>query len=435
MWFVLYMSPDGRKTSHVSGGVIRCKGVVSIATTNNSFVQDILQKHTIFKDESVLDVEYTPDSLMHRDKEIGSLALFFRPLLETPGKASPVALIYSRSGTGKTSITKTFGGIAADLLKSKGVDLKYVHINCKFVTNMHALMQQIVRSTTGADVKGLSPDLMFREMYRQLDANDKYLLLTLDEVDWFIKRTGEDLIEQLTRYREELSRPKRLAIIFVIRDSNIDTMAELERSKLHRTFGARMLRLQPYTKEQLVDIIIQRIQMAFKTDGSVPDDIIDFIADMTCSVGDAYYAIQILWKAGKCADNFGMNRIIPEHVRMAKSMTDPKVRSKDLLSLSRDEKVVLQAVANLLRIESNIYVSLSEIIDEYHVLCETYRCKPADNQTIKGYLLDLSRIGFVDIKHANSRLEEASIHDVPIGILLEALKTMVAKEHPTSQRR
>jgi cell division control protein 6 len=394
----------------------------------NNIVQDILQKHTIFSDESVLDVEYTPDSLMHRDKEIGSLVLFFRPLLETPGRASPVALIYSRSGTGKTSITKTFGGTATAMLKSKGIDLKYVHINCKFVTNMHALMQQIVRSTSGADVKGLSPDLMFREMYRQLDASDKYLLLTLDEVDWFIKRTGEDLIEQLSRYREELSRPERLAIIFVIRDCNIDSMAELERSKLHRTFGARMLKLQPYTKEQLADIISQRVQMAFKTDGAVPDDIIDFIADMTCSVGDAYYAIQILWKAGKCADNFGMDRVIPEHVRMAKSMTDPKVRSEDLLSLPRDEKVVLQAVANLLRIESNIYVSLSEIIDEYHVLCETYKCEPVGNQTIKGYLLDLLRIGFVDIKHAKSRLE-ASIHDVPIGILLEALKPMVAKEH------
>lgn len=314
------------------------------------------------------------------------------------------------------------------MFKSKGVDLKYVHINCKFVTNMHALMQQIVRSTTGADVKGISPDLMFREMYRQLDANDKYLLLTLDEVDWFIKRTGEDLIEQLTRYREELSRPKRLAIIFVIRDSNIDTMAELERSKLHRTFGARMLRLQPYTKEQLVDIIIQRVQMAFKTDGSVPDDIIDFIADMTCSVDDAYYAIQILWKAGKCADNFGMNRIIPEHVRMAKSMTDPKVRSEDLLSLPRDEKVVLQAVANLLRKESNIYVNLSDITETYHVLCEAYRTKPVDNRTVKEYLLDLSRVGFLDIKNAKSKLE-ASIHDVPIAILLEVLEPMVAKEH------
>ncbi|AFU58942.1 putative cell division control protein 6 [Candidatus Nitrososphaera gargensis Ga9.2] len=394
----------------------------------NNIVQDILQKHTVFKDESVLDVEYTPDSLMHRGRELGSLALFFRPLLETPGKASPVALIYSRSGTGKTSITKTFGGIAADMLKSKGIDLKYVHINCKFVTNMHALMQQIVRSTTGADVKGLSPDLMFREMYRQLDANNKYLLLTLDEVDWFIKRTGEDLIEQLTRYREELSRPKRLAIIFVIRDSNIDTMAELERSKLHRTFGARMLKLEPYTKEQLVDIIGQRVQMAFRTDGSVPDNIIDFIAEMACSIGDAYYAIQILWKAGKCADNFGMDRVIPEHVRMAKSMTDPKVRSEDLLSLPRDEKVVLQAVANLLRKESNIYVNLSDITETYHVLCETYRSKPADNRSVREYLLDLSRIGFLDIKNAKSKLE-ASIHDVPIGILLEVLEPMVAKEH------
>ncbi len=427
MRFVLYLSSDDRKASRASCGMTHRIGVKNISMANN-IVQDILQKHTIFSDESVLDVEYTPDSLMHRDREIGSLALFFRPLLETPGKASPVALIYSRSGTGKTSITKTFGGMAVDMLKSKGIDLKYVHINCKFVTNMHALMQQIVRSTTGADVKGLSPDLMFREMYRQLDASDKYLLLTLDEVDWFIKRTGEDLIEQLSRYREELSRPKRLAIIFVIRDCNIGSMAELERSKLHRTFGARMLRLQPYTKEQLVDIISQRVQMAFKTDGSVPDDIIDFIADMTCSVGDAYYAIQILWKAGKCADNFGMHRIIPEYVRMAKSMTDPKVRSEDLLSLPRDEKVVLQAVANLLRIESNIYVSLSEIIDEYHVLCETCKCKPVDNQAVKEYLLDLSRIGFVDIKHTKSKLE-ASIHDVPIGILLEVLEPMVAKGH------
>lgn len=49
-----------------------------------------------------------------------------------------------------------------------------------------------------------------------------------------------------------------------------------------------------------------------------------------------------------------------------------------------------------------------------------YKCEPVGNQAVKGYLLDLSRIGFVDIKHAKSRLE-ASIHDVPIGILLEAL--------------
>jgi Cdc6-like AAA superfamily ATPase len=70
-----------------------------------------------------------------------------------------------------------------------------------------------------------------------------------------------------------------------------------------------------YNKHQLADILLYRMERAFRKD-AVPLEVIDFISEVAeKEKGDARYAISLLHGAGKEADNDSSRQIKPEHVR------------------------------------------------------------------------------------------------------------------------
>jgi Cdc6-like AAA superfamily ATPase len=73
----------------------------------------------------------------------------------------------------------------------------------------------------------------------------------------------------------------------------------LEKSELS-TLGRSIVDFKPYTSEQIQDILSSRAKEAFKMD-TVPDSVIEFIADVTSAPpvnGDVRYALDLLLFAG-----------------------------------------------------------------------------------------------------------------------------------------
>ncbi len=86
---------------------------------------------SVFKDESKLDINYIPPSLPHRERQLKLLSHFFRFALERPGKMAQRVLITGKIGTGKTVLSQSFGLNIVKEAQEKGINLQYVHVNCR----------------------------------------------------------------------------------------------------------------------------------------------------------------------------------------------------------------------------------------------------------------------------------------------------------------
>ncbi|MEM2099694.1 MAG: AAA family ATPase, partial [Candidatus Bathyarchaeia archaeon] len=70
----------------------------------NSVFQKFVTNAKIFKDREVLRHDYLPNRLPHREEQIRRLGETVAPVLK--GARSSNVLIYGKTGTGKTAVTK-----------------------------------------------------------------------------------------------------------------------------------------------------------------------------------------------------------------------------------------------------------------------------------------------------------------------------------------
>ena len=180
-----------------------------------------------------------------------------------------------------------------------------------------------------------------------------------------------------------------------MRDLNlINKLDESSKSTLQRN----IIQLKKYEKKQLIDILNERILMGFNL-YSVNEDIISSIAELGFSKsGNARFAINLLWKAGKYADVNDKDVITAECVREAVSNTIPSVRRNELIALSLHEKLFLLALARFFKYDDNVYILLSEIEELYAVVCEEYNEEPNSHTQIWKYSKLLSTLGIIKIE-------------------------------------
>src|SRR3989338_9777731 len=85
---------------------------------------------SLFENKMVLQSNYSPNMILHRDAQIESVASILAPTLRVE-RASNL-FIYGKTGTGKTLSVDHVGGRIVEKVKSGGHDsLQYVYINCK----------------------------------------------------------------------------------------------------------------------------------------------------------------------------------------------------------------------------------------------------------------------------------------------------------------
>lgn len=366
-----------------------------------SYIEEVLSGSaaTLLQDESALDFDYAPPSLPHREEHVKRLTQTYRGILDRPGSASLKALVFGGTGVGKTVVTKYFGENITRIARHRNLKLRFVYINCRTMESRWSLALNVAKRVNYRElnIKGYSPNQMFREVYDYLNTNDEYLLLALDEVDSFIKRTGENLIYDVMRLSEEyLNVPKRVAVILIARGHEIFDLPVLDRSTVSSLSGADIIELPPYKAVELRDILNQRIAAAFKP-SVVPNEVVNFIADIAGRQGDARYAIELLWLAGKYADSEQARWVTPDHVRRARAQTHPWVRKDELEALSINEKTILLAVTRSYEAE-DAYVTLNQVKAAYKVCCEELGLKPLGSAQLQGVLTELDKAGLVAVK-------------------------------------
>jgi len=350
---------------------------------------------SVFRDESKLDINYVPSRLPHREQQLNLLNQFFHFATENPGKMTQRVLITGKIGTGKTVLAQLFGQTITKIAQQKGINLHYVHVNCRECKGSFFMILQrvILQFSPNFPRRGYSAQELLQALMQVLDEQKAYVILTMDELDSLIRAEGTDALYSLTRVHEDhTTTTQRLSLLGIIRDTVLlNTLDSSTRSTLQHN----LIQLDEYSKTQLLDILNDRVASAF-SDDTVSSQTLSLIAeDATLEGGDARYAIELLWRAGKYADADNYREVLPEHVRRASESVYPVVRKDAVSGLSLHEKLFLLGVARRFKQSGAAYLSMGEAENAYAVVCEEYGEEKRGHTQLWKYVQGLSAIDVI----------------------------------------
>ncbi len=397
----------------------------------HDYVEDALGKGSVFKSEQFLSIDYVPPSLPHRDSELRTLAQRFRILIDSPGQTSLKFIVEGPVGTGKTAVVKRFAEQMFKAAERRAIRLHTTHINCRVNKTEYLVFLKALREFKPEfPRRGHSPEELLQMLVEVLDEEDRYLLLVLDELDYFLRQRGADILYDLTRLTDDrLNARQRLSIIGIGRKIPLDE--GILDSSTRSTLQRNILRFAKYDQSALYDILRDRVDMAFHKD-KVMDDTIQVISDIASVRGDARYAIELLWRAGKQADSDGSDLVIPDYARRAKADTHPELRKEIFSNLPSQQKILLLAAARRLKEVQGAYVTMGEVEEMYRSICEEYGEEPRAHTQIWEWLQDLTSHGVVDTKKSSSgqrgQTTLIGFSDVPASMLEDFLMKLLATQ-------
>jgi cell division control protein 6 len=157
--------------------------------------------------------------------------------------------------------------------------------------------------------------------------------------------------------------------------------------------------------------------MAFEP-STVSEDVVNLVSELAFSEsGNARFAIELLWRAGKYADAEGLGLVSPECLRKAVSSIIPTIRKSELASLELHEKLFLLGVARLFKESQKAYASLSEVEKAYAVVCEEFDERPHSHTQLWKYAHFLSALGILRTEVATTstrgRATRVSLPSIP----------------------
>lgn len=368
-------------------------------------------RRSVFKDEAKLDINYVPSRLPHREKEHRLLMEFFDFLLRFPERMAQRVIITGDVGTGKTALAQRFGTDITTEAGKQRIKLRYVHVNCReYRGSLLLILQHAVAAfRPNFPKRGFSAEEILDALMQCLDEENAFVILALDEFDSLVEREGSEAIYKLTRLQEaRQGKPQRLSLIGILRDlSLLNRLDASARSTLQRN----VVSLEKYGQNQLIDILNDRVSLAFEP-STVPEDTVSLIAELAESEsGNARFAIELLWRAGKYADAEELGEVGAECVRKAVSSIIPTLRKSELASLGLHEKLFLLGAARVFKESGKAYASLTEVEEAYAVVCEEFNEQPNSHTQVWKYAQLLSSLGVLktEVATVNTRGRQTRI--------------------------
>ncbi len=377
---------------------------------------------SVFSDRSSLAFEYVPTELVHRDKEMQRLFAIISPLIETGGRS---AVLTGGIGTGKTSLAKRFCSDFSDYATDRGKCVEFTVVNCRQKASNPAVLLKILRYFDPYfPDRGFSVPEMLETLRNHIKNRGCHFIVVLDEADVLARRSGTDLIYNLSRFEEDsVGGRKNLSLILVSQHLPAEFLDEAILSTVKRS---NTIRFSPYSADELYDITMQRVELAFHP-GAVEEDAARLIAEIAAERGDARFAIELLETAGMLADERSLDTVGVEEVRSAKAETYGLITADRLGDLEKHKLLVLLAVSRIIR--GRIHVTTGELEKEYGAVCEEYGEEKRGHTQFWKYLNDLEILGILDRRISGKgqagNTSLITIRDVAAEDLSEAVKNIL----------
>lgn len=345
---------------------------------------------TLIKNREILHFTYIPEMIFHRDSEQALVTQSLMPILKQSRPSN--LLIYGKPGTGKTLVVKKILlKIQARVEKSK-FPIKLVYVNSKEETTLYQLLVSFGRQL-GLDEKelpstGLAISEVFKRLLKTIDENHLNTIFIIDEIDYLVdlvKKTGKDILYQLTRANERL---KEGSLTFV-GISNDLTFKERLDPRVLSTLGEEEVVFATYSVEQIKKILEGRIEQAF-VKGAVEDSALNLCSALAGREhGDARRAIDLLRVAGEIAEREQKTSINENHIRLARNKIEENKEVTALQSFPLHEKLLIVAFMKTSELTTGA------IYTAYKGLCKTVRQPELTQRRVTQMLSEIELSGII----------------------------------------
>ncbi len=348
---------------------------------------------SIFINREVLRPDYVPNTLPHREEQIRKLTEHLAPLLRRERPSN--IFIYGLTGTGKTAVTKYVLRKVEEFSRSKGLThFTFSYTNCRHDDTTYRVLANIVESLGHrVPFTGLSTAEVFRRFKRAVEASGKIVVAVLDEIDFLIKKAGDELLYRLTRINDELSKGK-VSVIGITNDVRI--MERLD-PRVRSSLGEVEIVFPPYDALQLTDILKERAAKAFR-EGVLEEGVIEYCASIAAKEhGDARRALDLLRVAGEIAERAGDKRVTITHVRIAREEIERDMVVDVVRTLPYHGKLVLLVTA----LAGGRFNSTGELYANYREVAMRLGIEPVTQRRVSDIVSELDMLGIVTAKIIN----------------------------------
>ena len=385
----------------------------------DKIIEERLKRHgRIFVSKEILLPDYIPETLPHREREIRKLVEIL--VVGLKGERPSNILIYGLTGTGKTAVTKFVLKKLMEKAPSLGARIKYAYVNTRKVDTTYRVLASIARSLgLRIPLSGIAISEIYTRYIQALENWGGLHIIALDEIDYYVKRHGDDLLYKLVRINEDLENAK-VAIIGITNDINfVDTLDPRVRSSL----GEEEIVFSPYDAEQLFDILWERAQKAF-VPGAVSEKIVRYCAGLAAREhGDARRALDLLRVAGEIAERQGANKVEIKHVIQASREIEYGRIYQAVSTLPLHAKLVLNAIIYLVKTKGS--GTTGEIYSKYKEIAVSYGYDPLTQRRVSEIINELDMLGLATALVVNrGRYGKTKIVKIPrelLTIMEEAL--------------
>jgi len=272
-------------------------------------------ENSIFKNEEILNPEYLPELLPHREHQIERIANNLTPA--SRGRKPQNMFIFGKPGVGKTASLK----FVFRRFEEYSDRIKTIYINTWDYNTVHAILTKlVVELGFFVQRRGTSKDEVLERLIEALKKS-KSIIICLDEVDQLIKR-DEKALYDLLRLNQYVDNPIGLVMISNYRNIFINVEPRIKSS-----LDVEDIEFKRYTLPEMKDILMERCRHAFRP-GVLEEGVILLCSNHAVQRGgDVRLGLECLRKAARICENENADKITIKHVkRVLKDVKQAKLR-------------------------------------------------------------------------------------------------------------
>ena len=356
--------------------------------------------NNLFKDKGVLQSNYCPEKILHREDQMESIASILAPSLR--GERASNLFIYGNTGTGKTLGVQFVGNKILEKLKELGKDyLRFVYVNCKLKkiadTEYRILAELISKLGGSVPATGLPTQAVYSRFIELIDDKKQIILIVLDEIDQAVKKISDNFIYTLTRLNSELKN----AQICLIGISNSLTFMDNLDPRVRSSLAEEEIVFPPYNALQLQDILKNRSESAFKNKVVEEGVIAKCAAFAAREHGDARRALDLLRVAGELAERGNNKKISLGHIDEA----NKKIEKDKMLDIIESEPKQFQLVLfSIMALDSkkqeNEFTGIftGDVYDAYQEICLRTKNEVLTQRRVSDILAEFDMLGIINAR-------------------------------------
>ncbi len=392
--------------------------------------QQGLQKPSVFLDRNIIMPHYTPKELPFREQQILEISGIISSSLA--GQRPDNVFIYGKIGTGKTVTARHVLCQLEEFAGKNNSRVACAYINCRNHNSKYkVLLKALKKFYPEGQFIGFSAAFVYEKLVEYAQGNETQIILVLDEIDKV--KDLDDLMYALTRCNDEFEKGG----VSVIGISNHVFFKDRLDGRTKSSLCEHEIVFHPYNAQELVAILRQRAEKAFKP-GIVGEEAINLASAIAAQEsGDARRAVMLLLRAGEIADREKLQKITDAEVRKAKTRVEEEIIFNMISTLPEQEQLVLYSIARMTlekkgvkRItglqEKGVFFS-GDVFESYQEIAKGFRENIVSARWYREYISELETYGLI-ITTSSGKGIRGNTRLIKLGFDAQKIKETLERE-------